>query len=210
MTVRWSGVRRAGAVAAVPLILGGGLFGWHQYLDADETRPPAVSLSHGECQGLLDDPRFGATLGAARTVSVHSQSIQAQSTDPLTLSCSVQGAGRRTLTVTAAGWATDPERVHEEYGQAPRDFLSFPEGEADAHVGVVRFTCVTKSPADGTERTRYYLATLSLTDSGDKSYQGPGGATTAELVVAFARRAAAKPLACTNPVDLPDGPITLH
>ncbi|MEY9943256.1 hypothetical protein [Kitasatospora sp. GAS1066B] len=210
MTVRWSGTRRAGAMAAVPLVLAGGLFGWHQYLDAHEARPPAVSLSHGECQGLLDDPRFGATLGSARTVSVHSQSTKGQPSDPLSLSCSVQGSGRRTLTVTAAGWATDPERVHEEYGQAPSDFLKFPDGEGDARVGVVRFTCVTKSPADGTEQTWYYLATLNLKDPGDKSYQGPGGPTTAELVVAFARQAATKPLACTNPVDLPTGPIALH
>jgi hypothetical protein len=196
--------------AAVLLVLGGGLFGWHQYLDADEARPPAVSLSHGECQGLLDDPRFGATLSSARTVSVRSQSTRVQPSDSLNLSCSVRGQGRRTLAVTTAGWASDAERIHEEGLRVPQDFLAFPQGEADAHVAVVRFTCVTKSPTDGTERTWYYLATLNLTDSGDKSYQGPGGATTAELVVAFARRAAAKPLGCTNPVDLPNGPITLH
>lgn len=77
-------------------------------------------------------------------------------------------------------------------------------------MAVVRFTCVTKSPTDGTEQTWYYLATLGLTDAGDRSYQGPGGPTTAELAVAFARRAAAKPLACTNPLDLPSGAITLH
>ncbi|MFJ5119653.1 hypothetical protein [Kitasatospora sp. NPDC088548] len=218
--------------AALLLVLGGGLFGWHRHLDAVEDRPPAVDLSHGECRGALDGPGFTGLLGATHRVRVETQYRPGDAKSATVLACVVTGPGGRTLTVTARGAATEAERDRDEAASARADFRPFGAGRAGADGAVVRFTCAT-GPADGTAgsggadgeagsggvagsggagagRTWYYLATVRLAGAGGVTAAGPGRQRTAGLAVDFARRAAERALGCTAPVGLPAGPVTVE
>ncbi|MFJ6379991.1 hypothetical protein ACIQI7_08305 [Kitasatospora sp. NPDC092039] len=87
------------------LLLGGGLLGWHVYLDRTGYRPPAVNLSHGECRGTLDAPGFAALLGHTPRVFVET-GFRVPARDGVPgLDCRVEGQGGRVLQVMAAGAA---------------------------------------------------------------------------------------------------------
>ncbi|MEU8924286.1 hypothetical protein AB0D10_25655 [Kitasatospora sp. NPDC048545] len=199
-------LRWAAGAAAVVVGLGAGLYGWHRHLDQGVQHPPAVDLSHGECRGTLGDPRFAASLGSTRQVRVDTTFIPGGSTLPDLLSCFVDGEHRRDLSVRVSGAGDEQGRTTLERKDVPADAQSFPGGEAGDRAAVVRFTCVTRSGADGTERTWYYAATAAVQNAQGNSDPAPGRQKTAELAVAFAHRAAEKALGCTNTVDLPDGP----
>jgi hypothetical protein len=188
------------------LALGGGLVGWHRHLDQGVKHPPAVDLSHGECRGTLDDPRFTEPLGSTQWVWADTTFIPGRSTLPDFLSCAVDGEHRRDLSVRVDGAKNEQDRTTLERRNLPEDAQAFPGGEADDRAAVVRFTCVTGSPTDGTQRTWYYVASAAVTNARDNSDPAPGRQKTAELAVAFAHRAAEKALGCTNTIDLPDGP----
>ncbi|MFJ9693738.1 hypothetical protein [Kitasatospora sp. NPDC101183] len=81
------------------LALGGGLLGWHVYLDRTSYRPAAVQLGHGECLGLLDDPSLPDLLGGQPRVRVRTDH---RDTGSPTVTCSVTGAGGRRLTAEAS------------------------------------------------------------------------------------------------------------
>ncbi|MFI9159345.1 hypothetical protein [Kitasatospora aureofaciens] len=200
------GLRWTAGSAAVVVVLGGSLFGWHRHLDRGVQYPPAVDLSHGECRGTLDDPRFAATLGSTRQVRVDTTFIAGGSTLPDILSCFVEGEHRRDLSVRVSGAGDEQDRSTLERKDVPADAQSFPAGEAGDGAAVVRFTCVTRSGADGKELTWYYTATAAVQNAGGNSDPAPGRQKTAELAVAFAHRAAEKALGCTNAIDLPEGP----
>ncbi|MCG6494822.1 hypothetical protein [Kitasatospora sp. A2-31] len=151
--------------AGLIVLLGGGLLGWHRYLDASEHRPPAVDLAHGECMSTLADPAFAGLLGATQRVRLDTQYRPGDDKSGPVLICVVQGGGGRTLTASALGLA--------DGAPAPGDT-----------VGTARFDC---GPAG---RTRPYLATVRLTGDTDHPVAGPGATRMAELAAVFARAAA--------------------
>ncbi|MFJ7245622.1 hypothetical protein ACIQWA_13360 [Kitasatospora sp. NPDC098652] len=131
--------------ATTLVVLGGGLLGWHVYLDRTEYRPPAVSLSHGECEGTLDDPGFAALLGATPRVFVDTDFRTGTTDLKPRLRCSVQGQGERRVlayafntdeaTVTAPGEATFTCTLNgkaELYWAALRPDRQFPQADLPA------------------------------------------------------------------------------
>ncbi|MFJ9844347.1 hypothetical protein ACIRYZ_28610 [Kitasatospora sp. NPDC101155] len=188
------------------LVLGAGLIGWHRHLDQGVKHPPAVDLSHGECRGTLDDPRFAASLGSTRQVRVDTTFLAGRTHLPDLLACSVDGEHQRDLSVRVDGASDEKDQTTLERKEVPEDAQAFPGGEGDDRAAVVRFTCVAGSPTDGTQRTWYYVATAAVQNARGNSDPAPGRQKTAELAVAFAHRAAEKALGCTNTIDLPEGP----
>ncbi|WBP87747.1 hypothetical protein [Kitasatospora cathayae] len=161
-----TGPLTAGATAL--LLLGGGLLGWHLYLDHTEYRPPAVALSHGECQGTLDDPGITALLGSTPRVFVDTGVRPATPDLKPGLVCTVQGQGQRLLfaSVLSAGDANGTE-----------------DGEA-------AFGCTLNGKAEP------YRARLRV-DRNFPPTAIPDQEHRAELVTGFAKRAAEK-LGCAN------------
>ncbi|MFE4971002.1 hypothetical protein ACFRAR_02650 [Kitasatospora sp. NPDC056651] len=83
------------------LLLGGGLLGWHVYLDQSRYRPPAVALSHGECRGTLDAPGFSALLGHTPRVFVETGFRPSTRDTTPGMDCRIEGQGGRVLQVMA-------------------------------------------------------------------------------------------------------------
>lgn len=163
---------RALIAGGAALLLGGGLLGWHVYLDRTSYRPPAVTLSHGECRGLLDDPGVAEVLGGAPRVFVRTDYRTADERNPASVRCSVNGEDGRLLTAEAA------------FGVAPRG------GDS---AGAVSFECTLDGKRTG------YRAVVTLTGKDGKVLaDGPGRARMNGLARGFAERAAGKQLGCAG------------
>ncbi|WP_153882793.1 hypothetical protein [Streptomyces sp. CB01881] len=207
MRVTPDGTRRAGAALGVLVLLGGGLAGWHAYLDAAADHPPAVSLSHGECRGALADERIGRLLGAARTVRVESDYRPAEAGRPPRLRCFAAGQGEHALSFEVEAARSAEERADAAARALPKGARRFDGGGADHRTGVLRFDCAVKAPETGEERTAYYLATVKAGLRDRPPATGPGEETMAELAVVLGRQAAEQVLGCTGPVDWPATPV---
>ncbi|MFE4396191.1 MULTISPECIES: hypothetical protein [Streptomycetaceae] len=154
------------------LLLGGGLLGWHLYLDHTAYRPPAVALSHGECRGLLDDPAVTGLLGGAPRVFVETTYRAATPDAPASVRCSVNGGDGRLLTAEAS------------FGGV----LS--GGDS---LGAVGFECTVDGRRTG------YRAVLRLTGKDGKLLpDGPGRKRMGEAARGFAERAAGQQLGCAG------------
>ncbi|CAM5583094.1 hypothetical protein BOQ63_002530 (plasmid) [Streptomyces viridifaciens] len=163
---------RALIAGGAALLLGAGLLGWHVYLDQTSYRPPAVTLSHGECRGLLDDPGVAEVLGGAPRVSVRTDYRTADETNPASVRCSVNGEDGRLLTAEAAFGAV------------------LPGGNS---AGAIGFACTLDGKPTG------YRAVVTLTGKDGKVLaDGPGRARMNELARGFAERAAGKQLGCAG------------
>ncbi|MEU3570994.1 hypothetical protein AB0E96_21620 [Kitasatospora sp. NPDC036755] len=170
---------RALVAGGAALLLGGGLFGWHLYLDHTSYRPPAVALSHGECRGLLDDPAVPGVLGGAPRVYVRTDFRAATGTEPASVRCSVNGEGGRLLTVEAG------------FGVV----LSGAGGSA----GAVDFQCALDGRSTG------FRAVARLTGKDGKALaDGPGRERMGGLAKGFAERAASA-LGCANGAEAVTG-----
>ncbi|MFI9322712.1 hypothetical protein ACIGXI_23450 [Kitasatospora aureofaciens] len=189
---------------------GGGLLLWQQADDPEPEKGPAARIPAGECRGTLDDPRFSDLLQSASPPSVRTESAPLIRTAPASLSCVVTGSNQRSLVATLQGAATEAERTRNEGQQVPRDFVAFPDGEAGDRFSVVRFSCVTKLTPDSPDHIWYYTAALSLQSPDGPAVPAPGPQRMTDLTVALARQAAGKALACTNTLQLPNGPYTFR
>ncbi|MEU9076941.1 hypothetical protein ACFYUY_29505 [Kitasatospora sp. NPDC004745] len=146
------------------LLLGGGLLGWHAYLDRTGYRPPAVSLSHDECRGALADPGVAELLGRTPRVFANTRYLAPQPDSRPVLDCDVTGQGGRTLFASVTDGAG---------------------GISGDGIGVAVFGCTLNG------RTEPYQAVLRLTEDGVRPAGGPGRERMGELVTGFAERAAA-------------------
>nr|BFD92505.1 hypothetical protein KitaXyl93_38650 [Kitasatospora sp. Xyl93] len=163
---------RALTAGGTALLLGGGLLGWHVYLDRTEYRPPAVSLSHGECRGLLDDPGIAGLLGRAPRVHATTEYRPATDGTKPSLRCRISGADGRTLTADA-----EPGTV----------------GAGGDGLGAAAFGCAVNG------RTEPYRAVLRITGKdGAPLPDGPGRERMGRLASGFAQRAAERQLGCTG------------
>ncbi|MBD0674090.1 hypothetical protein [Streptomyces sp. CBMA156] len=162
---------RALTAGGAALLLGGGLLGWHLYLDHTAYRPPAVALSHGECLGLLDDPDVTALLGGAPRVYVQTDHRTADATAPASVRCSVNGEGGLLLTAEASVGA-------ELTGGDSR--------------GAANFDCVLDGRSTG------YRAVVRLTGKDGRALADePGRRRMGRLAGGFAERAG-KQLGCAG------------
>ncbi|MFF2143579.1 hypothetical protein [Kitasatospora sp. NPDC058190] len=144
------------------LALGGGLLGWHLYLDRTEYRPSAVSLSHGECEGTLGDPGIAAMLGHTPRVFVETGlHIPDRGIKP-SLRCTVEGQGGRTLYALAVSV----------------------DRPTDLEDGQATFNCTLKGKAEP-YRASLRVGRLPQADT-------PARVRADELVTGFAARAAEK------------------
>ncbi|MGW3073672.1 MULTISPECIES: hypothetical protein [unclassified Kitasatospora] len=163
---------RALTAGGAALLLGGGLLGWHLYLDHTSYRPPAVTLSHGECRGLLDDPDVARVLGGAPRVYVRTDYRTADETNPASVRCSVNGEDGRLLTAEAS------------FG------VVLPGGDS---AGAVDFECTLDGKRTG------YRAVVTLTGKDGKAVaDGPGRERMGRIAGGFAERAAGKQLGCAG------------
>ncbi|MGW3039807.1 hypothetical protein ACWC9T_07070 [Kitasatospora sp. NPDC001159] len=163
---------RAVIAGGAALVLGGGLLGWHVYLDHTAYRPPAVTLSHGECLGLLDDPEVAELLGGAPRVYAETDYRTANGTTTPSVRCSVNGKGGRLLIA----------EVSSGYVRSGGD-----------SVGAVSFGCSLDGRGSG------YRAVVKLTDKNGALFEdGPGRERMGELASGFAKRAAEKQLGCAD------------
>ncbi|MFE7527249.1 hypothetical protein ACFU7Y_16220 [Kitasatospora sp. NPDC057542] len=154
------------------LLLGGGLLGWHLYLDHTEYRPPAVALSHGECRGLLDDPGIAELLGRAPRVFATTEYVPATAEAKPSLHCRISGEDGRSLAADA------------EFGDV--------RSGGDS-LGAAAFGCSVNG------RTEVYRAVLRITAKGRKPFpDGPGRERMGELASGFAKRAAEQQLGCAG------------
>ncbi|MFJ6769685.1 hypothetical protein ACIQOV_01660 [Kitasatospora sp. NPDC091257] len=154
------------------LLLGGGLLGWHLYLDHGAYRPPAVSLSHGECRGLLDDPAVAELLGRAPRVFAVTEYTSATAEVKPSLHCRISGEDGRSLTADA------------EFGDV--------RSGGDT-LGAAAFGCSVNG------RTEAYRAVLRITvKDGGHLPDGPGRKRMGELAGGFAERAAERQLGCAG------------
>ncbi|WP_316522017.1 hypothetical protein [Kitasatospora brasiliensis] len=163
---------RAVIAGGAALLLGGGLLGWHLYLDHTAYRPPTVALTHGECGGLLDGPEVAKVLGGAPRVYVHTEFRKADETTPASIRCSVNGEDGRLLIAEASFGGV----------RAGGDSL-----------GAAEFQCTLDGKGTG------YRAVVELNGAnGQLLADGPGRELMGKVAGGFAERAARTRLGCTG------------